>query len=236
MRRAEVMEISVIIPTYNEELTILKTLEALARLQNVSEVIVVDGGSTDQTREIVGNFREIKNLRLIDYGIANRGKQLHEGTRHAVHDIFWFIHADTRPVQGSGRQIKANMRYREVVGGNFEIVFAGGTRWAKFLTWVYESLRKSGFIYGESAIFVRRETYEKMKGFKPYPMFEDLNFAKRLMRRGQFVHINLPVTTSARRFENKRFVWSFMKWSALNGFYWFGVPARLMPKRYKQLR
>ncbi|MGI8468149.1 MAG: TIGR04283 family arsenosugar biosynthesis glycosyltransferase [Pyrinomonadaceae bacterium] len=230
------MEISVIVPTFNEELTIKKTLEALARLQNISEVIIVDGGSTDKTTEIVENFKEIKNLRLVNFGVANRGKQLHEGTKHAAHEIFWFIHADARPVQGSGRQIKALMRYREVVGGNFVMVFAGNTRWARFLTWLYSNLRKSGFIYGESAIFARRETYQKMKGFKPFPMFEDLDFAKRLRRRGRFVHINLPVTTSARRFENRSFVWRFLKWSLLNGFYWVGIPARLMPKRHKQIR
>lgn len=229
------MEISVIVPTFNEELTIKKTLEALARLQNVSEVIIVDGGSTDRTREIVENFKEIKNLRLVNFGVLNRGKQLHEGTKHAVHEIFWFIHADARPVQGSGRQIKANMRYKEVVGGSFEIVFAGNSRRARFLTRLYSALRKSGFIYGESAVFARRETYQKMKGFKPYPMFEDLDFAKRLRRRGRFVHINLPVTISARRFENRSFVWAFLKWSVLNGIYWAGVPARLMPKRHKRI-
>ena len=230
------MEISVIVPTYNEELTIKKTLEALARLQNVSEAIIVDGGSTDKTKEIVADFKEIKNLKLIDFGIANRGKQLHEGTKYAAHEIFWFIHADTRPVQGSGRQIKAYLRYAEVVGGSFEMVFSGNMRWAKFLTWMYSNLRKSGFIYGEAAIFARRETYEKMRGFKPYSMFEDVDFAKRLSRRGRFVHINLPVTISARRFEKRRFAWEFLKWVALNGFYWIGVPARLMPKGHKRLR
>lgn len=230
------MEISVIIPTFNEELTIKKTLEALARLQNVSEVIIVDGGSTDKTTEIVGNFKEIKNLRLVKFNVANRGKQLHEGTRHAAHEIFWFIYADTRPVQGSGRQIKAFMRHKEVVGGNFELIFAGNSRWARFLTWLYSSLRKSGFIYGESAVFVRREIYQKIKGFKPYPMFDDVDFCKRLMRRGRFVHINLPVTTSARRFENRAFLWSFLKWAMLNSFYWLGVPARFMPKNHKQIR
>src|SRR5438045_2796089 len=101
------MEISVIIPTFNEEQTIYKTLEALSRLQNVSEVVIVDGGSTDKTIEIVEDFKQLKKLRLVKFGIANRGKQLHEGTRHAVGNIFWFMHADTRPVQGSGRQIKA---------------------------------------------------------------------------------------------------------------------------------
>ena len=229
------MEISVIIPAFNEAETIYKTLEALARLQNVSEVIVVDGGSTDETVEIVENFKQIKNLRAVRFGIANRGRQLHEGTKHAKHEIFWFIHADARPVQGSGRQIKALMRYREVVGGNFNVVFNGTSRWARFLTKLYPHLSLSGLIYGDSAIFARRETYEKIKGYKPLPLFEDVDFCKRLKRRGRFVHVNLPVTTSSRRFENRAFAWTFAKWSVLQGLYWLGVPTRLLAKGHKRI-
>ncbi len=110
------MKLSVIIPTLNEELTIKKTLDALSRLVNVSEIVVVDGGSTDKTIEIFESHRQIKNLRLIKFGEANRGRQLHEGTKHATGDIFWFLHADTRPVQGCGKQIKQYMRYDEIVG------------------------------------------------------------------------------------------------------------------------
>lgn len=230
------MEISVIIPTINEEQTIRKTLEALTRLQNVSEVIIVDGGSTDKTIEIIENFTKLKNLKLIKFGVANRGRQLHEGTRHAAHEIFWFIHADARPVQGSGRQIKALMRYKQIVGGNFNVVFDGASRWARFLTWLYPQLRSIGLVYGDSAIFVRRETYEKMKGFKPLPLFEDADLYKRLLRRGEFRHVNLPVTTSSRRFENTSFIWTFIKWSTFQGLYWLGFPPRLLAKGYKQIR
>jgi rSAM/selenodomain-associated transferase 2 len=230
------MEISVIIPTFNEELTIYKTLEALSRLQNVSEVIIVDGGSTDKTIEIIESFERIRNLKLIKFDVANRGRQLHEGTLHAAGDIFWFIHADSRPVQGSGRQIKALMRYKEVVGGNFNVVFSGESRWARFLTWLYPYLRSAGLVYGDSAIFARRETYERIKGYKPLPLFEDVDLYKRLQKRGRFIHVNLPITTSSRRFENRSFVWTFLKWSILQGLYWLGVPPRLLAKSYKQIR
>lgn len=230
------MEISVIIPTFNEEQTVYKTLEALSRLQNVSEVVVVDGGSTDKTIEIIEDFKQLKNLRLVKFGIANRGKQLHEGTRQATGDIFWFIHADTRPVQGSGRQIKELMRYSQVVGGNFNVVFNGTSRWARFLTWLYPFLRSSGLVYGDSAIFARRSVYERIKGYKPLPLFEDVDFYRRLQKRGEFVRVNLPVTTSSRRFENRSFLWTFIKWSVLQGLYWIGFPPRLLAKGYKQIR
>ncbi len=95
------VEISVIIPTFNEELTIKKTLDAVSRLVNVDEVVVVDGGSTDRTLEIVESFTKLKKLKVISIKEANRGRQLHEGTKHAKGEVFWFLHADTRPVQGS---------------------------------------------------------------------------------------------------------------------------------------
>jgi len=230
------MEISVIIPTFNEEYAIEKNLIALSRLQNVSEVIVVDGGSTDRTREVVEKFTKLKSLRLVRFDEANRGGQLHEGSHHAKHEILWFLHADTRPVQGCGSQIKSVMRYREVAGGNFELIFAGTSRWAKFMTWLYPHLGSVGLIYGDSAIFVRREVYDSIGGFRPMPIFEDLDIVGRIKRAGRFVHLNLPITTSSRRFENRSFLFTFMRWSFFQGLYWMGFPPRVLARMYKPIR
>jgi rSAM/selenodomain-associated transferase 2 len=230
------MEISVIIPTFNEELSIAKTLEALSRLVNVSEVIVVDGGSTDLTAKFVKNYTQVKNLQLVEMTEANRGKQLHEGTKHAKGDIFWFVHADTRPQQGCGRQIKGVMKYSEVVGGNFEVIFSGDTRWAKFMTWLYPHLRSWGLSYGDSAFFIGRKAYEKVGGFKPIGAFEDLDMFHRLRKIGRFYHLSQTVTTSSRRFEKGSFLLTFARWSIFQVLYWFKFPPDKLAKKYLPVR
>ena len=230
------MKLSVIVPTLNEESAIRKTLDALSRLNNVDEIIIVDGGSTDKTLSIIENYDFKKPFKLIKTGNANRGLQLHEGTKYATGDVFWFVHADTLPVQGCGRKIKKFMSMKQTSGGNFEIVFDGETKWAKFLTKLYPKLRSIGLVYGDSAIFAKREIYEKIKGFRDLPLFEDVDLYKRLNRKGDFVTINIAIRTSSRRFENNSFLWTFTKWSLFQGLYWIGVPPRILTKGYKTIR
>ena len=230
------MKISVITPTLDEESSIIETIETISRLVNVAEIIIVDGGSKDKTLDLVDDFETVKELKVVRLGQANRGAQLHEGTKHAQGDIYWFIHADSRPVQGSGKQILKFMHYSEVVGGNFEVLFSGQSRSARFITWLYPHLRTLGLVYGDSAFFVRKEVYDEIGGFRDYPLFEDVEFYKKLKKRGKFVQIRMPVTVSSRRFANRSFVWTFTKWSLRQGLYWIGVPPRLLGKTYRKVR
>lgn len=230
------MQISVIIPTFNEAATIEKTLDAISRLVNVDEVVIVDGGSADKTVEIIENYGLKKPFKLINLGEANRGRQLHEGTLNASHEIFWFLHADTRPAQGCAREIKKYMNYDEIVGGNFQVLFDGGSRWARFMMWLHPQLQSTGLIYGDSAIFARRTAYEKIGGYKPIPVLEDVDFVKRLRKKGDFRFLTKAVTTSSRRFQNRAFFWAFTKWFAFQSLYWIGVPARALVKVYEKFK
>ena len=230
------MQISVIVPTFNEELSIKKTLDTLLNLENIREIVVIDGGSTDRTVEIIENHSPAEKLKLVKTSQANRGLQLHEGTRHATGNIFWFIHADTLPDENCPRKILEILRDERTAGGNFEIIFDGGGRWARLLTWLYPKLRRLKLVYGDSAVFIRKSVYREIGGFRDLPLFEDVDLYKRMRRKGKFAHLDLPVTTSSRRFKNRSFVWTFAKWSLFQGLYWVGFPPRVLARGYRAIR
>lgn len=225
------VEISVIIPTFNEELIIQKTLDAVSRLVNVSEIVVVDGGSTDATISIVENYAGQKKPKLIRSEVHDRSSQLHEGTKHAQHEVFWFVHADTRPVQGCAGKIKSVMKYHTVAGGNFEILFDGDSKWAHFLNRLYPYLRTMDMVFGDSAMFASRAAYEKIGGFRhEYGIFADVDLFKRLRKAGEFVHLPNKVTISQRRFTGRPFAKRMAGWLTLQFLYRLGVPAKTLTK------
>lgn len=225
------MDISVIIPTYNEEETIGKTLDAISRLVNVSELVIVDGGSTDRTLEIAETHDKKKNTQIVSAAKASRGLQMHTGAEHATGDIFWFVFADARPIQGSGRQIKKYLNNDEFSGGHFKVYFKGDSFWARLMTRIHNQVRSSGLIYGESAIFTSREKYVAAGGFRDLPKFEDVDLAHRLQKLGRFVFVNMPVEISDRRFR-KGYWWRFAKWSVRQALYWLGIPPRFLSRAY----
>jgi rSAM/selenodomain-associated transferase 2 len=220
-------EISIIIPALDEADSIRETLAALQIFER-AEIILTDGGSTDATVLIAENYDNVKIL----HAPRGRGSQLQFGAAAASGDILWFLHADTTVKPDSVEQIKKALENPRVVGGNFTIRFDGDRRAAKFLTWLYPKLAKLGLIYGDSAIFARRAVYQKMGGFEPFPIFEDLDFVERLKREGEIVTLPAVVTTSSRRFENKSFLLTFLRWAILQILYWLGVSPDKLLKIY----
>ena len=220
--------LSVIIPTLNEEKVIGRTLEALSGESFTStEVIVADGGSNDATRRIA----EQSGARVVTCE-RGRGHQLHTGAQHATGDTLLFLHADTRcPPQTPDLLAKA-LSDPVVVGGNFAITFDGETRAARFMTRFYPKLGKLGLCYGDSGIFVRTSIYHELGGFKPIPLFEDVDLVQRLRKRGRMVQIPASVVTSSRRFEERDFVWTFARWSILQALYSLGVSPRVLSQFY----
>ena len=220
--------VSIIIPTFNEASCIQQTLDAIARVQGNIEVIVVDGGSDDSTTEIARHA----GARVIECE-RGRGIQMHSGASIARGQALLFLHADTILPREAVVLIENSLAGDALtVGGNFEIRFGGESRAARFMTWLYPRLGQLGLYYGDSGIFVRAAAYEEAGGFKPFPIFEDVDLVQRLKRKGRMKHLPIAVMTSSRRFENRRFVFTLLRWSMLQILYWLGVSPMKLGRFY----
>ncbi len=223
--------LSIIIPAFNESISIGQTLATVAKISEPVEVIVVDGGSSDDTARIV-HQRKVKLI------VAERGRgvQMHAGACATQGEVLWFLHADTIPPPDAFEVITDSLSDPHVIGGSFNVDFDSRRLSARFLAWFYRQLRRFGLCYGDSAIFVRRETYERVGGFKPFPIFEDLDLVRRLRRHGRLAHLRASVVTSSRRFEHRNFLLTFARWMLLQVLYWVGVNPQALYKLYAPIR
>ncbi|HEX5082783.1 MAG TPA: TIGR04283 family arsenosugar biosynthesis glycosyltransferase [Blastocatellia bacterium] len=222
--------ISIIVPTLNEETTILDLAASLGRLRGEFEVIVCDGGSADATVKLARQC----GLRVID-APRGRGPQMNAGARLAEGKTLLFLHADTRLPEDAPELIAGALADEKVCGGNFSLIFGGDTPEARLLTRIYPLLRLGGMLYGDSAIFARRGVFERLGGYREYPIFEDCDLYRRMRRMGKFARLNARATTSSRRFEG-RFIRTFALWSLMQTLYWLGVNPNLLDRLYKPLR
>lgn len=221
--------ISVIIPTLNEAGVLGRTLQALGSEIEEIEVLCVDGGSVDDTVAVA----EAHGARVIR-AARGRGAQQHVGAMQAGGHVFWFLHADTVPSPGAVKQLQSIVKADDggVVAGNFRLVFDGRSGGARFLNWLYPHLAWLGLRYGDSGIWVRREIYKRAGGFRPIPIFEDLDLLRRVRRYGHLRTLPGPLTTSSRRFESKPFAGVFAQWVGLQVLYWCGGDPEWLGRKY----
>lgn len=188
--------ISVIIPAFEEEVRIGACLDSLASQEPPFEVVVVDGGSSDATRELA---RE-RGARVL---AARRGRaeQMNAGARTASGDVLVFLHADTVLPAGALRSVREAVA-KGVAGGAFHMRYdSPGAVYQVAAALANLYCRLTGDCFGDRAIFATREAFERVRGYRPLRVMEDLDFTSRLRRRGFRLRL-LPgrVTTSARRF------------------------------------
>lgn len=194
------MRISIVIPTLNEERALPATLQNIAECARDCEVIIVDGGSTDHTQEIFASFRDLPMVWM--EAPRGRGSQMNTAAAQASGDVLLFLHADTHLPPGAPEMIRNALADPQVLGGNFRVRFAPRTPLANFYAWCYNLCsRHTRVFYGDSALFVRKEVFDRMGGFRAERVMEDFEFVLRLRREGRLVYIRQgTVTASARRF------------------------------------
>ncbi len=224
------LRISIVIPAWCE---VHRIAAAVARARAIaSEVIVADGGSPDGTAEAA----ERAGARVV-HAPKGRGAQLHAGARVASGDVLLFVHADASLAPGAREALALALCDPRVVGGNFYLRFDGMTRAARFFTWANDARRRwMRIYYGDSALFVRKATYDAIGGFAPLPILEDYELVRRLERAGRTAYLrDVEIVVSARRFERAP-LRTFILWSVLQALYMIGVSPTRLARAYSDAR
>ncbi|UCD79834.1 MAG: TIGR04283 family arsenosugar biosynthesis glycosyltransferase, partial [Desulfobacterales bacterium] len=199
--------ISVIVPVLNEEYTIGRCLESLKNRTVLKEIIVADGGSTDNTRSIAAKL----NVRVVK-SPQGRGPQIREGIKAASGDVILILHADCVAGKGVFKRIiellKANPH---VVGGAFGMQFESHhpkMRLIAFLNNIRAYL--TGISFGDQAQFFRAEALDGMGGFPSMMLMEDVELSLRLKEFGRLVFLRDGIVVSGRRWNAPRFAGNFL--------------------------
>jgi len=187
------MLVSVIIPALNEANCIERTLHDVQALSDPKEVIVVDGGSTDDT---VGRASDLATVLHAPQG---RATQMNHGARAARGDVLWFLHADTHPPEDALHIIRNTLHQPGAESGLFRLAFDDDAFLLRVYSWCtgWPWVRLA---FGDRGLFTTRTAFEAVGGFPEWPLFEDLELARRLHERDTFRFLPQAVTTSARRF------------------------------------
>lgn len=221
--------VSVIIPVLNEAEAVRRFSPSWQALQaSGTEVLLVDGGSTDDTVDRL----EQAGLRVIA-APRGRGSQLRRGAEQATAEILLFLHADTRLPDGALELVRQGLRGPRC-WGRFDVRIDSGRR---LLAVVSRAInlrsRLSGIATGDQALFMTRAAYGRAGGFADQPLMEDIALSARLRRLSPPVCLRPPVLTSGRRWE-RHGVWRtiVLMWG-LRFAYWLGVPATTLVRLYR---
>lgn len=192
------MRVSVIIPVLNERACLPSTVEAVRRALPEADVVIVDGGSTDGSREWAASRSDIA---LLD-SVRGKGPQLNAGAAYARGDVLLFLHADTQLPANACYEIDRSLADPCSVGGGFFVRFAERKPFSLRILAIGMNVRVALLrrCFGDQALFVRRRSFEQFGGFPDWPLFEDYELVRRMKKCGQFAVITSPVTLSARRF------------------------------------
>lgn len=224
------MKISVVIPTMNEGSFLQRILPSLSA--RAHEIVVVDGGSNDNTAEIARHYTPhvLESRR-------GRGLQQHVGACRTCGDVLLFLHADTLVPVGFEKMIMATLSDPNITFGAFRLGIDPPSAILNVIAFV-ANLRTKIFRmpFGDQGLFIRRSEYFRVGGFMAVPIMEDVDLVRRLNRIGGFKLAGGKVKTSARRWEKEGIVYATIRnWSLLVR-YFFGQSPNDLHRLYPDHR
>jgi rSAM/selenodomain-associated transferase 2 len=232
MQERENYKFSIIIPVFNEASRINAFIDDLRNFQDRKdfEIIVVD---SEEGGETINAIRDKSVITLTSP--MGRAKQMNEGTRHASGEILVFLHADTRLPENGLDKIEEVLDNGKIVGGAFDLGIESENILIKLIAArTRVRCRLSRVPYGDQAIFLRRDYFERIGMYSEQPFLEDVELMRRIRRAGDKIHILKDrVMTSARRWETEGIFYTTLRNHLVVAFYRFGVSPERLVKYYK---
>jgi rSAM/selenodomain-associated transferase 2/rSAM/selenodomain-associated transferase 1 len=222
-------KITIIIPALNEAATISRTLSHLEGVDNL-EVIVVDGGSIDETAALARS----RGAKLIQ---SNPGKaiQMNTGATAAAGDILVFLHADTLLPEGFSDQIVFALNQKGVAAGAFRLSIdstAAGIRFIECMANLRSRLLR--LPYGDQALFMKKSLFDEIGGFPELLIMEDFILVRRLKCKGKIIIVPKAVTTSPRRWLHLGILKTWLINQLIIMAYYLGFPPERLTRIYRR--
>jgi|SRR5215475_5621815 len=224
------MRISIIVPVLNEAPLIRPFLQHLRERASEAEIVVADGGSTDDTAAFSDGFCD-----QLVRSEANRAVQMNMGARNARGDVLWFVHVDAEVPSGCLAEIERIMKDPKVGGGFFRIRLPRNLVYRltdSFAHYAGISLRMR---CGDHGLFCRRTVFFDVGGFPEVPLMEDVEFFRRLLRRGRVIWSRKRILASPRRYEIVGRMRLTLAYGLIATLYIFGVPLSKLASLYGRI-
>jgi rSAM/selenodomain-associated transferase 2 len=220
------------VPAFHERGNINGLIESLNRLDSDKdiEIIVVDGAREEDTLEAIHSSHVIKIS-----SERGRARQMNTGASVARGEILIFLHADTELPIHALKKIHSLLEQKEVVGGAFDL----GIKSDRFIFKVIGSLsswrsRLNRVPFGDQAIFIRKEYFNEIGGYKEIPLMEDVELMRRIKRSGNRISIFYDrVMTSPRRWEEEGVIYCILRNWTLQALYLLGISPHKLAVFYK---
>ena len=223
-------KISVIIITLNEERYVKRLLNQLSN-DTAIELIVSDGGSIDRTARAAKKYTD-----KVVVGERGRGVQLNAGAALASGNILWFLHADSIPPDNFKDHIISTLGSPGVAGGAFKLDFDSDLPSLKTISMVAGLRSKLTRIpFGDQGVFVKKETFDRLNGFKDIPLMEDIDFGRRLKKEGRVVLLPSGIKTCSRKWEKDGILKTTLRnWAYITLFSMGYSPHKLYRRYYRR--
>ncbi len=219
--------VSVIVPALNEAQGLGATLACIPHTPG-DEIIVVDGGSTDETVAIAQ-----QSCAVVLHSPAGRALQMNCGAEHARGEVLLFVHADTLLPEGGVDAVRAAMQQPQVGGGAFRLAFLPSTPGLRLIAWGTNIRTHLGKLpYGDQALFVRRTLFEELGGYAEVPFLEDVALVQALRRKGPLAFLDHTVHTSGRRWLQRGLLTTTLRNTLIIALYFCGVSPATLKRWY----